>query len=77
MEGGLSSRYEGGGEGEEVDGAGVELRDGIVEGSEGGDVDVVRWTEEEFMGNGQAERGLAQFTVGEEEDGLLIHLRWW
>ena len=38
-------------------------------------MDVVRGTEEEFMGDGQAERGLAQFAVGEEEDCLLVHLR--
>ena len=74
MEGGLSSRR-GGCVGEEVDGTGVELRDGIVEGGEGGDVDVVGGSKEEFMGDGQAERGLAQFAVGEEEDGLLVHLR--
>lgn len=48
-----------------------------MEGSEGGDVDIVGRPKEEFMGDGQAERGLAQFAVGEEEDGLLVHLRWW
>ena len=38
-------------------------------------MDIVRRPGEEFMGDGQTERGLAQFAVGEEDNGLLVHLR--
>lgn len=47
------------GDGEEGDGAEVELGYGAAEGSEGGDVDGVGWAEEEFVGDGQADGGLA------------------
>lgn len=47
------------GDGEEGDGAEVKLGDGAAEGREGGDVDGVGWAEEEFVGNSQADRGLA------------------
>lgn len=40
------------GDGEERDGAEVELGDGAAEGSEGGDVDCIGWAEEEFVGDG-------------------------
>jgi len=35
------------------------LGDGAAEGREGGDMDGVSWAEEEFVGDGQADGGLA------------------